>query len=96
MAAARIVGRSLHLFQAGECSVVHAGVARAPFDELVQLAQLVDAERRLNVAQVVLEAVRQHVVVPGSAFGVAVPRFVADTVQREHPHGLRQLRRDAW
>src|SRR5262249_13132535 len=51
-----------------------------------------DSEGCLDIAQVVLKSVGQHVIAPVSAVGVAVPGVMTDAMQREHPHGLGQGR----
>src|SRR4051794_35725274 len=49
-----------------------------------------DADRRLDVAEVVLESALDDVVLPAAAFRVPVPGITADAVQAEELHPLFQ------
>jgi len=64
------VRRKLHLFDLRQRLVVNPGVTSTSFDERVQLAQLVDPERRLNVRQIVFEPCVDDFVIPATALGV--------------------------
>ncbi len=57
---------------------------RKPF----QLAELVNADCRLDVSKVVFEPGLEHLVIPFALFRVAVPGVFADAVQAQHPHAF--------
>src|ERR1035437_5862769 len=90
MAASQVVRRKDQFLRARQRLIVMARVLGAPFDEAFQLAQLMDADRRLDVAQVVFEPRLLHLVIPASILRVAVPGVLADAVQGEQQHSLRQ------
>ena len=64
-----------------------------PFgDEPLQLSKLMDSDRRLDVAQVVLEPAGDDVVAPAAPLRIAVPGVLADAVEAQQPHPPRQGR----
>src|SRR5579864_8619876 len=50
-----------------------------------------NTDSRLDIAEVVLESVFKHVIVPASVFGVSAPGMVTGAMQRQHPHRFRQV-----
>src|SRR6266516_2260327 len=70
---------------AREGTVVLAHDRAAPRLKLLELAQLPQPERCLDVGHVVLEARDQDLVEPAAALIVTLPGAAAHTVQTDHP-----------
>src|SRR5258708_10903775 len=87
---ARPVGGKVDLFEPRQFLVVDLGVTGTGFDEPIQLAQLVNPKRRLNISQIVLEPCVDYFVVPATTVGVTVPRVAIHAVERQHAHSCRQ------
>src|SRR5215469_8331784 len=83
-----VIRRQLELVHAGEGIVIDSGVSGTAVKEAFQFMELMNADGGLNVAQIVFEAMRKNIVVPVAVIRVTIPGIVADTVQREHPHGI--------
>lgn len=77
VAAPRIIGRKLYLLQATKSAIINTCIQGAPLDKLFQLPELWDTDGRLDIAEVVLESVGEHVIVPIAVFSVTVPCVVA-------------------
>ena len=90
------VARRLHLLHVAQQVGIKPCEGGAALDEVIQLPQLVDAQRGLQVAQVVLESGLEHFVVPVAVFAVAVPGVLADAVEREDAHPARQAPCGWW
>ena len=88
--------RRHNLGQVRKRAVVEIGDLLAPGDEAVQPAQLVDAQRRLQIGHVDLEAQRDHLVVPRSGVGVALPGIPAHAMQGKNAHPLGQRSVVRW
>src|SRR5262245_65988378 len=63
VAVSRIVGWQFQILDALKCAVVGFCDPSSPLDERVQLLGLMNADRRLDGADVVLEPLSEHVVV---------------------------------
>src|SRR5205823_1638803 len=61
--------------------------------EARQFLQLPQPQRRLDVAHVVLEAGREHLVAPAPALAVALPGVATHAVQAEHPGAVEEVGR---
>src|SRR5690349_20184192 len=66
MTAPGTVRWQLQFIHAGKRAIVHRGVGSSPLYEFFELSQLVNANRCLNVAKVVLKSMSENVVVPVS------------------------------
>ncbi len=75
-----------------EGTVVLAHDRATPHLKLLELAQLPQPERRLDVGHVVLEARDQYLVEPAAALVVALPGVAAHAVQTDHPRPRQELR----
>src|SRR5271165_3247383 len=62
--AVRLVGRQFDFVQLGEGAVVNTGMRRSAFDKAIEFSKLVNADGSLDVAEIVLETVSDHVIVP--------------------------------
>src|SRR6266566_7637549 len=76
------VRRKLHLLHPSQRLVVDLGVTSASLDERIQLAQLVNPHRRLNVSQVVFEPRVHDFVIPATALRVTAPRVAIHALER--------------
>src|SRR5262245_56939848 len=76
--------------QGGEGLAVPAGDARPRREELLEAGELGEAERGLDVRQVVLEAERDDLVVGERALPVPAPRVAADAVEAEKAETVRE------
>ncbi len=90
MAAVVARGRHLHFLESGQAALVDAGVSRAQGMQALDFFELAQADGGLHVAEVVLEAGLEHLVIPAPLFGVAIPGVLGDAVQAEHAHALGQ------
>src|SRR5437667_8524466 len=88
MTAVAPLRRQLDLRDLTERGAIELGVAGPDLDEPLLLAELMNADRRLDVAQVVLEAAPRDLVVPVPRLRIPVPGVPADPVQAQNPHRL--------
>src|SRR5204863_7407719 len=77
------VRRKLHFLHPPKRLVVNLGVTSPSLDERIQLAQLVNPQRRLNVSQVVFEPRVDDFVIPAAALGVTAPRIAIHALERQ-------------
>src|SRR6266404_577226 len=75
--------------EACECFVVHLCVPLPSPDEIIQLPQLMNAERRRNVGHVVLVTGGNDFVEPRAGICISLPGIPAHPVQRESAHFFR-------
>src|SRR5262249_10285635 len=89
--ASGIVRRQFQIISAAQLAIVSLRLRRPPLHELIQLMKLMNADSRLNIAQVVFEAVGNDVVVPFAVLRVTVPRILAGAVERKDAHALGEF-----
>src|SRR5258707_4326677 len=69
MTALLTIGRNLgEVLHAVERPVIHRRIFRSALHKVIEFSELMDSDRRLNIAEVVLEAVGDHIVVPVAVF----------------------------
>ena len=82
----------VRLRQIAQRVAVQRGELGALLDEAVEPRELVDAERRLEIGEVVLEARHDRLVADRRAPGVARGGVAVDAVEAQPPHALGDLR----
>src|ERR1700676_5127136 len=82
--------RNFQFFKVAERPGIDLGVAGTLLHKPLQFAQLMNSDGRLNVAQVILKPVFDDLVMPGSSLAIAIPRVLADSVQRKHLDPARE------
>ena len=80
----------LYLVEIPQELVVESSLSVSGFNEMFLLAQLMNANSRLNVTEIVLESTLDNLVVPIALFRIAVPRVFADTMQTQDTHLFEQ------
>src|SRR6476620_4902762 len=80
--------RQLQLCQISERVAVTSRKGLSGGGVPVELSELMDADRGLDVRQVVFEARFHYLVEPLSAFRVTVPRILGNAVEGQHSHAL--------
>src|SRR5215471_11836486 len=86
----RAIGRSLYFGDVGQQLVVESGMTRPRLREALQTTELVNPDRRLNIAQVVFESGREDLIKPIAFVRVAGPTIFGNSVQTEDAEGLSQ------
>src|ERR1700731_2321967 len=82
--------REFQLLQIGKGLLVKSCLARTAVDKTFQLPELMNANSGLNVAEVVLEPVVHHFVIPIAFFVITIPSILTDPMEGEHPHAVQQ------
>src|ERR1700730_4780418 len=82
--------REFQLLQIGKGLLVKSCLARTAVDKTFQLPKLMNAYSGLNVAEIVLEPVVHHFVIPIAVFVITIPGVLTDSMEREHPHAVEQ------
>src|SRR5262245_36661085 len=82
--------RQLQLFNVSQKLVIQPGLILPHLNKGLLAPQLMDANCRLDVAEVVFESALNHLIVPIAFFGVTVPSVLADTVQAKNAHPLQK------
>src|SRR5579883_1398371 len=90
MASIAALRRRFDFPDCGQAPGIDAGVCGPQGVEPLDLFELMDADGGLHVAEIVFEARLGDLVIPASLFAVAVPGVLADAMQAEHAHAVRQ------
>src|SRR5690349_19354112 len=90
VAAIILIGRHLEFLHLGKGLVIGLHEEGPGLDETLQLSELMDPDRGLNVGEVVLESRAQYLVIPIPAVRITVPRILTDPVQAQDLQRISQ------